>query len=842
MAAINNRSGHPNQCPAPLGVARSTLAGDISALNLWVAFRKACVSPEDVTPEELEGDGAESLITELCRWASSRPIPLSFDDNLQRKKSKTGTKCNRLLQPVTLVKYVGKHIKYFCKVYPDHPDWKHLNPNRQDAVPQWWTELKPLFLKSARNFMLQYQGDGVFGVNDIKPLYQDLGLDDNNGSEPLLVCDQKHIAIGLVKKAANTNNNLQMLAIIHSVADAIGRGGEAKSQTFRDWSFDYSWNVTNTPWKEKKTIQGYAMPRVADERWYADWYLSMGMYCMCEKGLYRTPQAINAGLLLAVFPLLHGKNDEYCSEKITNVIRSVLPTDVRDQFSSKSLRQAGISQCAKHPHMTIFHLSALSGHSTQTTADSYLDRDDVGRGVPAINALHKKKNLFTPIVKPSLDSLGSDKKSALKLMGVMFQCNIYKFKKGKELYPVMETFAASLIMHYPQLERDCGASNRVCSMLLDHATKVGITCSAAIDLPPDQILHRWAETIMSDYRNKSKFASISVMDEPGQEVYAAVATLADCVKSIEVTNKALASKVERMSAQFDGLMRQHAADQSIISTLHRTNEDLRQKLNRMYDNDSLHTQQLLLTPQGGKSRRKRKRRRRGSPDQSPEQSPVIDNDADNSLGTRNEDALAVNNEGPDTEDVLTGEPIETDGRTIAGHTTQARRTLRFGHDGAQVASGASDSMKRKMFADALIFLGQNGSLRMHSKLELASIPTTLVSEQSLLVNCLQLADYVGMDNEQIRNNIQILRSATRASDNIEIHDAANILVHACEDKLNEFVPPAGKRRPEPTIAGMGARIKSYKKRIKAAKKSKEKPNKIRLISLEDLKRLEPGEN
>ena len=403
MAAIN-RNSHHNQHPAPLGVARSTLAGDISALNLWVAFRKACGSPEDVTRTELEDDGAESLVMELCRWASSRPIPLSFDDNLQRKEAKSGNKtCNRLLQPVTLVKYIGKHIKYFRKVYPDHPHWRHLNPNRQDAVPQWWTELSPLFMKSARNFMLQYQGDGVFGVNDIKPLYQDLGLDDNNGSEPLLVCDQKHIAIGLVKKAANTNNNLQMLAIIHSVADAIGRGGEAKSQTFRDWSFDYSWNVTNTPWKEKKTIQGYAMPRVADERWYADWYLSMGMYCMCEKGLYRTPQAINSGLKLAVFPLLHGKNDEYCSEKITNVIQSVLPKDVRDQFSSKSLRQAGISQCAKHPHMTIFHLSALSGHSTQTTADSYLDRDDVGRGVPAINALHKKKNLLLPHKSVKLD-------------------------------------------------------------------------------------------------------------------------------------------------------------------------------------------------------------------------------------------------------------------------------------------------------------------------------------------------------------------------------------------------------------------------------------------------------
>jgi hypothetical protein len=747
MAAINNRSSPNNRRSVPLGVARSTLAGDLSAYNLWVAFRKACGSPEDVTPAELKDDGAESLIMELCRWASSRPIPLSFDDNLQRKKTKGKAQCNRLLQPITLVKYIGKHIKYFRQVDPDHPDWKHLNPNR---VPQWWTELSPLFMKSARNFILQYQGDGVFGVNDIKPLYQDLGLDDNNGTEPLRVCDQKHIAISLVKGAANTNNNLQMLAIIHSVADAVGRGGEAKSQTFRDWSFDYLWNVTNTPWKEKKTIQGYAMPRVADERWYADWYLSMGMYCMCENGLYRTPQAINAGLHLAVFPLLHGKNDEYCSEKITNVIRSVLPKDVRDQFSAKSLRQAGISQCAKHPHMTIFHLSALSGHSTQTNADSYLDMEDVGRGVPGINALHKKKNLFTPIVKPTLDSLGPDKKSALKLMNVIFKCNITKFKKGNELYPVMEAFAASLIMHYPQLEKDCGACNRVCSILLDHASSVGITCSAAPDLPTDQILHRWAQTISSDYINKSRIAGISVMDEPGKEVYAAVASLAE------------------------------------------------------------------------------------------QQSPVED-ELDNSLEASFEEAPEVHGE----EDGTTSNEMDTDGPTgpaanIATRTTQPCRTLRFGHGAAQVASGAADSMKRKMFSDALVALAQHGALRTHSKLESATIPNNLVSEQSLLVNCLQLADYVGMNDERIKNNIQILRNATRSTDYIEIFDAANIIVKACEDKVNEFVPPAGKRQPEPTIAGMGSRIRSYKNRIKAAKQSLEKTHKIRLISVEELKRLEQG--
>ena len=64
----------------------------------------------------------------------------------------------------------------------------------------------------------------------------------------------------LVKEASESNDNLQMLATIHAMADAIGRGGEAKSQTFRDWSFDYCWNVANTPWKEKKTLNGYAIP------------------------------------------------------------------------------------------------------------------------------------------------------------------------------------------------------------------------------------------------------------------------------------------------------------------------------------------------------------------------------------------------------------------------------------------------------------------------------------------------------------------------------------------------------------------------------------------------------
>jgi hypothetical protein len=210
-----------------LGVSASTVMGDAAALNLWTAFRNEMQSPIDVTPDQLKESGAEDLIEQICKWASTRVIPYNFDKNLLRPPNST---CKRVLTSVTLVKYVGKIIKYFRTVDPNHVDWKDL-PKKQEAVPKWWTEMIPRFRLEATRFALQHQGEEVFGVNEIKPLYPDLGLDDNNGREPLRICDQKHVFIKLVKNADSHNDNLQMLAAIHATAEAIGRGGEAKSQT-----------------------------------------------------------------------------------------------------------------------------------------------------------------------------------------------------------------------------------------------------------------------------------------------------------------------------------------------------------------------------------------------------------------------------------------------------------------------------------------------------------------------------------------------------------------------------------------------------------------------------------
>ena len=280
--------------PRNLGVAERTIQGDNSADNLWRAYRKSRDRPAEITPSELAGDNAETIIYDICEFASSRAIPYGFDDNLQRPVNSNST---RMATPTTLEKYIGKVIKYFRTVDPDHPDWKDLNPNDQKAVPEWWTTIRPLFRTEVQKFQLLFKGNAQFGLHDILPLYPDLDYEDTDGKQPLRVCDQKHVFVHLVKEANATNDNLQRAAIIHSIAEAIGRGGEGKFQTFRDWVFDYLWQVTNTPWKEKKTVQAYAIARVPDERWYADWYFIMAMYCMCEKGLYRSPQQKKSGLI-----------------------------------------------------------------------------------------------------------------------------------------------------------------------------------------------------------------------------------------------------------------------------------------------------------------------------------------------------------------------------------------------------------------------------------------------------------------------------------------------------------------------------------------------------------------
>ena len=108
---------------------------------------------------------------------------------------------------------------------------------------------------------------------------------------------------------------------------------------------------------------------------------------------------------------------------VTETIRSASPEAVLKYYSAKSLRQGGINQATKHKDMNYFFLSALTGHAGDNNSSQYyIDQNDVGRSVPAVNSLHGRKDLKTPIAIPTLDALGPDKATARKFMDKLFKC------------------------------------------------------------------------------------------------------------------------------------------------------------------------------------------------------------------------------------------------------------------------------------------------------------------------------------------------------------------------------------------------------------------------------------
>jgi len=806
-----------------LGEAEGTLRNDLSALNLWAAYRKSRDRPPEINAQELAE--AEAIIIDLCRFVSTRVIPINFDENLQRPPNRTS---NRLVTSDTLEKYIGKIIKYFRGVYPDHPDWKDLDPNDNKAVPDFWKNLKPGFRREVQLFHLLYRGDGIIGLEDIRPLYADLGLDDEEGKYPHRICDLKHIFIHLIKNADDGGNkdNCQRLAIIHSIAEAIGRGGEAKFLTFRDWFFDYLWNVTNTPWKEKKTIQGYAMARVADEQWYKDWYCTMGMFALCEDGLYRTPTQKNDGMGQVVFPLLYGRKDEGATTLVTETIRSGLPPSVSKYYSAKSLRQGGINQATKHKDMNYFFLSAVTGHANDNNSSQYyIDPTDVGRTVPALNALHGKRDLKTPIAIPTLDALGpADKVTARIFMDKIFHCNIERFNEGGDLHIVKETFLASLLMHHRDLMTDCGPLNRVSNMLLDGARDC-VTCAESPSLPVDKVLENWCDKIKSDFKQKSFINEMKVVATADQPACEMIASMAESIKSLTNT-------VADLKERFDGVVKSNGEQAATITTLHERNASLRREVDELSTMVARRSQQMAATPEGGRSNKRQRVLLTAVSDVA-----SFDVEADSAINPVAAPACAIN---PVAAPAPAPSPTVTTAATPRHAPPQPPQTLPLRHGHVAEQQSKKKSMKKKDLRDHLADLAQKGAFKQHSKLAKGSIPTHY-GEKSLVVFCLELVDYVAERNEKVKHDVDILRrgrTVMNEEERLALKDAADQIVTECLRQLNEFMP--SNRKTGSTMCGMGKRIGDYKVRIKNAKNLPESYDKgqMKLIPVTELEQLE----
>jgi hypothetical protein len=75
---------------------------------------------------------------------------------------------------------------------------------------------------------------------------------------------------------------------------------------------------------------------------------------------------------------------------MTSIIRENLPEGCPDKItkslSIKSSRQGGITELALHRGMTVFDACARSGHSTGVNLESYIDKNNIARGLRASRA------------------------------------------------------------------------------------------------------------------------------------------------------------------------------------------------------------------------------------------------------------------------------------------------------------------------------------------------------------------------------------------------------------------------------------------------------------------------
>ena len=159
---------------------------------------------------------------------------------------------------------------------------------------------------------------------------------------------------------------------------------------------------------------------------------------MYEDGLFCSEEDVEKYSGTNAFPTLHRINDESVAKRMTTVIRESLPEGTQKHFASKSVKKGTVNIMSEHPKATVFSVCARSGHTTRTTLDSYLDKKNLLRGLPAANSLFERKDLRTRVVLPSFDAVGGANLPQIEdLVAQIFVVNIQDCEKGERLHPAL---------------------------------------------------------------------------------------------------------------------------------------------------------------------------------------------------------------------------------------------------------------------------------------------------------------------------------------------------------------------------------------------------------------------
>jgi hypothetical protein len=802
-----------------LGQSKSNAYVSAAAEKLFAHYRRVHTLDPVVSYCEIEGDRCSEYFQQLCIWLSKHNIPSggsnAYDENLQAKDP---TK-KRVLTLPTLELYVGQHFKVVRTMFPNHRDWKHLS---RDEFPRWYTTMKQNFRKEVLRNQITTGDDVTFGLDDCQPLYKDNGtpvVPDVDINEFVSYIDLKKILLRLMTSRAGAKP-FQQRCVLILAGECIARGGEVRYQNYNDWQYHPSIDVTNIGWSELKTIESYAMPMVCDKiHWVFDFYHSLACYFMLERGLFRSEDEIKEGRLNVVFPSLLNVNDRSTTTQVTKIIQANLPTscplELKKTYTATSIRKGVITALACDGRLTIFDVCARTGHSTGTSVDHYIDKNNVAYSLRAAKARAGYLNLNAPSAVPKLDSLGLAVNDQIKqLMDKVFIVNVPGFEPGGRLYPILQICMASLIMYHPIVIQDIGPVNHVTRRLSQAAKEVGLCDPRLPNYPPEGVLLKWGKIIEDDYKSRSSEHS---QVEPDNLISIA-ATLNHTLKTVST----IVQTLQHMGQQYERLNRNIETQGASLAALHMDINDIRNKLRVFKSPAPVDVPRATIRHA---SQYNVKRTLHYSFDDGTTTSEQDDNEVAAFVKRPVEDDRTCERKPPAKKqffgstiyDSTTSEQDDSEFADFANHPEKVDTTSEqkpsgkkqyFG-DTFQVPSIVEKGVELKDWLTQLrcrTFVNVND-------ISLTPIPQDFCKEKSLMQYCLELCQRVSTPEER-----KVL--SDKDSSDLLLQNTVEKIQKKCMKEMCvlEGIDPGlegknNKSRKEPTYVGLGRRVQKHKKRL-----------------------------
>ena len=530
-----------------LGQSTSTAAGRDTAVRLFDYYQAKVVghgarSLANLTQDDILGDNLERKFNDFAYWLANTPIPKNPDrDDLLNPRASDALNPS-FLGSLTLTQYLGRVRSSLSDRFPNHPLFRD---------PEEWTAMRVDFQTEVTRAQLT-SSDGFGGIqfrclyklNSKDPRLYEFGRDDLL-NDWVSKCDLKAVLRSLMQKARagdTINGNLQRRCWLVATYHAMGRGGEIKFQNYADWVFDPRFEVTNIHWKELKKLASYAMPMMADMDGYeCCFYHALGSFWLVETGLYR--RSLTSADAQFVFPDLHRISDAAVARKLTLTIRENLPNGVpqpiKDSITVKSLRKATITTLAAHADISIFDSAGRSGHSTGTTQDSYIDRNCVALGLRGGRVLAGSASSRKDVCPPRMEWLGVEAVPHVnQFIDSLFIVSLEDFYPNGALYGVLRIVTAALVMYHKKLSQDfAGTQHVIVDKMVQAARAANIADIRCASTDPAAVLDYWSDVIAGTFNERNLpptlEPSVAVLTATIQEQQAAMQSILTQLQSVK---------------------------------------------------------------------------------------------------------------------------------------------------------------------------------------------------------------------------------------------------------------------------------------------------------------------